>query len=70
MGNRINVDTYQFGDEKEMAASLGIDLETIEGDYAEAYHRMSQLWKNQEVDHRFDEWFNKDHLQAEKQHVT
>jgi hypothetical protein len=50
MGYWIDENTYQFEDEKEMAAALGIDLDTIEGDYAEAYHHMSKIWNTAEID--------------------
>jgi hypothetical protein len=55
MGYWIDEDTFQFEDEREMMASLGLDPDTIEGDYAEAYHHMSKLWENLEVDNRFKE---------------
>lgn len=46
--------TYQFESEKEFAAFLGINLETIDGDYAEAYQHMSKYWDNVKVDKIFD----------------
>lgn len=53
MGYWIDEDTYQFDDEKEMAASLGIDIETMEGDYAEAHHKCRKIWEAAEIDKRF-----------------
>ncbi|MFA7192378.1 MAG: hypothetical protein WC089_03725 [Candidatus Paceibacterota bacterium] len=55
MGHWIDENTYQYDDKKEMAAALGIDLETIEGDYAEAYQHMSKFWNRSEIDKRFNE---------------
>lgn len=54
MGFWIDDDTYQFVDVNEMAASLGIDLETAEGDYGESYHWCNKIWEAVEIDKRFD----------------
>jgi hypothetical protein len=54
MGFWIDEDTYQFDDEKEMAANLGLDTETLEGDYAESYHWCNKMWEQCEIDMRFD----------------
>ena len=40
---------------KEMASDLGIDLDTMEGDYAEAYHHMSRMWHSIQIDNPFDD---------------
>jgi hypothetical protein len=53
MGYWIDENTYQFEDEKEMMASLSLDPDTIEGDYAESYHHMSKFWEKVEMDNRF-----------------
>ena len=55
MGYWIDENTYQCDDKKELAAVLGIDLETIEGDYGEAYQHMNQFWKEANIDVIFDE---------------
>lgn len=55
MGYWIDEDTYQFDDEREMMGSLGLDPDTIEGDYNEAYHHMSKFWKQAEIDQRFND---------------
>lgn len=55
MGHWIDEDTYQFEDEREMMIALGLDPNTIEGDYAEAYHYMTKMWKKAEVDNKFYE---------------
>lgn len=60
MGYWINEDTYQFDDGKEMAASLGIDLQTIEGDYAEAWHHMNKWWTNIHPSDCDDRFFKKE----------
>lgn len=52
MGYWIDEDNYQFEDEREMMACLGLDPDTIEGDYAEAYHHMSRQWEKTEIDIR------------------
>jgi len=57
MGYWIDENTYQFESEEEMAKSLGIDLETIEGDYAEAFQHVSQSWKNAKIDQAFSDKF-------------
>lgn len=57
MGYWIDENTYQFESEAEMAKSLGIDLETIEGDYNEAYHRESQRWNKMDIDQLFSDKF-------------
>ncbi len=43
----------QYESEKEFANALGIDLETKEGDYSEAYHHMSKIWDKVEIDNKF-----------------
>jgi hypothetical protein len=53
MGYWIDEDSFQFDSEAEMAKSLGIDLETMEGDYAEAFHRESKRWANVKIDQEF-----------------
>lgn len=53
MGYWIDENTYQYENEREMMAALGLDLDTIEGDYAEAFHHMSNHWERAEIDHRF-----------------
>ena len=45
---------YQFESEEEMMRALGIDPETKEGDYAEAYHHMQKIWNNVHIDRKFD----------------
>lgn len=57
MGHWIDKDTYQFNSEEEMMKSLGIDSETIQGDYAEAYQRESMRWKNAKIDKEFSDKF-------------
>jgi hypothetical protein len=63
MGFWLDEDTYQFSDLKEMAASLGIDLETMEADYAEAYHHLSRHWdkkgENAEAYHHLSRYWDK-----------
>ncbi len=34
--------------------SLGFDPDTIDGDYAEAYHHSRKMWDKSEIDVRFD----------------
>lgn len=53
MGYWIDKDTFQFDSMDEMIRSIGLDPETLEGDYAEAYHRMSSYWNQSEIDVRF-----------------
>jgi len=55
MGYWIDENTYQFENEREMMASLGLDPDTIEGDYAEAYHNIFKSWKKVELDKRFND---------------
>ena len=57
MGYWIDENTYQFQDEREMMAALGIDPDTIEGDYAEAYQHQSQIWKSAKIDKEFSDKF-------------
>ncbi len=40
----------QYESETEFAATLGIDLETIEGDYAEAYQHCTKFWDKAKID--------------------
>lgn len=54
MGYWIDKDTYQFDNEREMMIALGLDPDTMEGDYAESYHHMSKMWGNVTVDNKFD----------------
>jgi len=53
MGYWVDENTYQFDDEKEMMADLGIDADTVKGDYAEAHHHISRFWNRSEIDKRF-----------------
>lgn len=53
MGEWLDDDTYQCDDEKEMMSLLGLDPETIEGDYAEAFHHMLKVWNAVDIDKRF-----------------
>jgi hypothetical protein len=45
---------HQFANEKEMANHLGIDIDTMEGDYAEAFHWLNKKWDKIEIDTRFN----------------
>lgn len=38
---------------KKKCESWGIDLDTIEGDYAEAYQHLSRKWNEVEIDNIF-----------------
>lgn len=40
MGYWVNEDTYQFEDERDLSEFLGINLDTMEGDYREALQHM------------------------------
>lgn len=53
MAQWINEDIYQFEDERELITLLCLDPDTIEGDYAEAYHHMTRMWGKSEIDTRF-----------------
>jgi hypothetical protein len=53
MGYWIDENTYQFENEREMIASLGLDPDTIEGDYAEAFHHLSREWEKVKIDKKF-----------------
>ena len=44
----------QCENENELAASLGINLETIEGDYSEAFQHMSKMWEKVLIDTKFE----------------
>ena len=44
MGYPIDENSYQYESAQELAISLGIDLDTIEGDYAEAYQHAHKFW--------------------------
>ena len=44
----------QFESKEEMMELLGIDPETIEGDYAEAYLHMQKIYNNVNIDVKFD----------------
>lgn len=52
MGYWIDENTFQFESEAEMALSLGIDIETIEGDYREAYQHMNKFWNDLVIENK------------------
>lgn len=54
MGYKIDENTYQFDDEREMLAALGLDIDTMEGDYREAYYHISRRWNQETIDVRFN----------------
>ena len=45
---------YQFENERELMSFLGLDPDTIEGDYAEAYHHMNKFWEKAKIDQKFN----------------
>jgi hypothetical protein len=49
MGYLIDDNIYQFEDEREMMSFLGLDPDTLQGDYAEAYHHTSKMWEKSEL---------------------
>ena len=56
MGHWVNNEDeeyYQFDDQREMAAHFGIDIDTMDGDYAEAFHYLTKYWNQVKVDVRF-----------------
>lgn len=46
MEHFIDENTYQFESEKELSAFSGMDLDTIDGDYAEAYQHTIKFWNS------------------------
>ena len=54
MGYWVDADTYQYDDEREFMASIGLDPDTIEGDYAEGAHHMQKIWNRIPIDNKFN----------------
>jgi hypothetical protein len=55
MGYWIDDDTYQCHDKREMMGLLGLDPDTIQGDYAEAMHALQKEWNKVEIDVKFED---------------
>lgn len=53
MAHWIDENTYQFDSTEELICSLGLDPETIEGDYAEAFQHQHHFWNKVDIDKRF-----------------
>lgn len=54
MGYWVKENEYQCESESELMKLLGLDPETIKGDYAEAFHHMSKKWNQEIIDIRFE----------------
>ena len=46
MGYWVDENTYQYDSDEEMMNCLGIDPETMQGDYSEAYQHWYKKWED------------------------
>ena len=53
MDHCINEDHSQFNSKEEIYKSLGLDPETIEGDYCEYFQRMHKMFQDAKIDMEF-----------------